>query len=339
MGSIYANASRVCIWLGELSRDALISMNMLLLLYFRDRLKDYPEQDNDILLRASLDLGDELIGLGVTMEDLGGFFNVVDVLLTYPSDSDIDLENCLKSLSSEQPILRPDHPIWPALLTFFNHPWYSRIWTLQEIYLAQEAYVLGGHLPIPWDHLSKMRSLLLSSRCINTVYSGTSAKKVGFGNVVGHILELQTSFKLDGNSWGLRMLLLGLVRRHARVEKDYIYGILGIVDDSVRQRIPIDYSTSTPTATVFAQATRLACEVDKRPERYWNDLKMTYKSRRRKLDGLPSWCPDFSNSERDDDIRTCDVQPFISETVADTYQPYAWMEFPVGTNTLITLGF
>ena len=358
MGSIYANASMVCIWLGEPSKDALLAMTILQGLmchsqilatkhdFKGEALEIYvstcPEEGIDGLQSTAKELQDELFELGFGVDDLDGLVNVYNTLLFYPDDSRIDLENRLKSLSSELPILNPEHRIWSVLLTFFNHPWFSRIWTLQELLLAQEAYVMSGHTVIPWAHYRNVRSLLLLERCVGSVYSNSSVRELGFKNLLGEHNEFRTSSRLDRSSWRLDKLLLGLVRRHARVEKDYIYGILGIVDDSIRRQIPIDYSPFTPTATVFAQATRLACEMcemDEAPTDYWNILMMAHASRKRKIEMLPSWCPDFSNGEVDDDIVTCDSRPLISDTVAKTYKSYAWMEFPVGTNLLIIPGF
>ena len=339
MRSIYRNAAMVCIWLGEPSRDALTSMTILQWLKSRDQIKTHPGEQNDKVLELLKNLEDVLNEVGVERVDLLGLLNVLDVLATHPSDDIFALKDHIESLSSERPILRRDHSIWSALLTFFLHPWFSRIWTLQEIYLAQEACVMIGPFAIPWEYYSKVRSLLLSARCLQSVYSEKNAKTAGFGNIMLHTLEMQTSSRLDGQSLRLDVLLCGLTMRHARVEKDYIYGILGILDDNVRQRMPIDYSTSTSTATVYAQATRVACEIAKDPTSYWSALMAFYGNRKRKIDGLPSWCPDFCNTGKEDDVLTYESGPEISETVSETYKPYAWMEFPDTTNTLVVSGF
>ena len=337
MGSIYANASVVCIWLGELSRDGLLSMTILQVLI------DENEADPEESFSGQLErLEEDLIGLGIEKDEIMGFVSVMYVLLKYPYGSDVSLDSRFESFSSEHPelqLLKYDHPIWSALLTFFAHPWFSRIWTFQEIYFAREAYVLGGQLSFLWLPLSKVRSRLLSTRCILSIYSGESARKAGVGNVMGGALEMQASSKLDRYTWNLDRALLGLIRRHARLEKDYIYGFLGVVNEDIRRRIPIDYSTSTPTTTVFAQAVRLACEIAEEPISYWNELMSAYKGRKKNIEGLPSWCPDFSNPEMKDDVTTYETGPVISETVFETYKPYAWMEFPTGTEALIIPGF
>ena len=215
MGSIYRNAAIVCIWLGEPSPDAWTSMTILQWLKCRDQIKNFPGEQNDKVLELLKNLEDELNGVGVERVNLPGLFNVIDVLATHPSDSATDLVDRLKSLRSERPILRRDHSMWSALLTFFVHPWFFRIWTLQEIYWAQEACVMSGPLSIPWEHYSKVRSLLLSERCLQSVYSGKSVIIAGFSNTMGTAFELQTSSMLDGKSLRLGMLLAGLIKRHA----------------------------------------------------------------------------------------------------------------------------
>lgn len=373
IGHIYANASMVCIWLGEPSRDALIAMTILQLLLCNNQIMTtcsditfiggeiYTKTCSDktgleIAQRNAIKFEQELFELGFGVDDLQGLVNVYNALVYHPGDKPnfetTNLQNRLKSLSLEQPILKPDHPIWSILLTFFSHPWFSRVWTLQEGLLAKEGYVMSGHNVIPWDHYRNVRLVLLSERCIHHVYSAKMARDLGLDVLLGEryefhpksrvngVYEFHSSDRLVAGSWHLNKLLLGLVRRHARVEKDYIYGILGIVNEGVRQQIDIDYSSSTSTATVFAQATRLACEMDEDPTRYWNELIMVYYGTRKpKVEGLPSWCPDFSNAGMNDDAITCLAGPHISKTVGKKYKSYARLEFSLGINTLIVSGF
>ena len=71
--------------------------------------------------------------------------------------------------------------------------------------------------------------------------------------------------------------------------KDHIYGLLGLVDDRIEQRIAIEYSADD--AAVFVQAFLLI--IDHEPfllPRFWERYSDTHVTTR----DLPSWCPDFS---------------------------------------------
>lgn len=342
MRNIYTNAFMVCIWLGDSSREALISMAILSYVECHSKLYEARETVQDAA-GLTEELENNLAGLGVHSEDLQGLLNVINELMRHPStNNDINdrmaLQGRLESLSSGQHILKPDHPLWSTLLTFFNHPWFSRIWTLQEIYLAREAHVFCGRLTIAWSRYNEFRSLLLDTRCPGFVYSGKSAKKARFSSVLSYLVE--TKILNRDRNWGdLSTLLMGSGGRHAFIDKDYIYGTLGILEDSTRQKIPIDYSPSTSTAKVYAEATRLACESYKDPSSYWNLLLSVHRKRPKKVEQLPSWCPDFSNAKLDDDFRDTTGRPVISDSVYEKHKLFTGMEFPTGTDTMVIRGF
>src|SRR6266516_3748435 len=46
-----------------------------------------------------------------------------------------------------------DSPSWLALIELFNHPWFSRVWVIQEVAVASKVRLIYGGWVIHWDML------------------------------------------------------------------------------------------------------------------------------------------------------------------------------------------
>lgn len=90
-------------------------------------------------------------------------------------------------------------------------------------------------------------------------------------------------------------LLLILNGRTSKDKRDFVYGILGLVRNTVRSRIKVDY-LYLKTADVFVQAITLLFELDNSLSWYWYLIAFLKRSQS-SIEGLPSWCPDFSNPQ------------------------------------------
>jgi hypothetical protein len=93
----------------------------------------------------------------------------------------------------------------------------------------------------------------------------------------------------DRDQLGLCEALLTLLDRDATIKKDYIFGLLGFVDDEVKSCIDIDYSKTD--ADVFLNAMRVA--VKEYPSHLMT-LWATYDHVPRVTPDLPSWVVDFA---------------------------------------------
>ena len=44
-------------------------------------------------------------------------------------------------------------PRWLAFIELLNHPWFDRVWVVQEVALASQIAVIYGDMRIPWETL------------------------------------------------------------------------------------------------------------------------------------------------------------------------------------------
>ena len=62
---------------------------------------------------------------------------------------------------SKQPLSNISPLFWSFLAEFFDNPWFSRIWVIQEVAESQSARVLYGDQEIPWRNIVRLAQWLL----------------------------------------------------------------------------------------------------------------------------------------------------------------------------------
>jgi hypothetical protein len=140
MRLIYQRATRVLIWLGEGDQNSDLAMNVL------ERLGGTKK---------------EVSGFTLEMSDWQGpQFEPSDGLNSqygFPNNRRNDeLEKYLNSLNLMDPADLVETE-WAALDEFFNkHPWWTRVWVIQEVANAQSAKIYCGTKSMDWESLNNV---------------------------------------------------------------------------------------------------------------------------------------------------------------------------------------
>lgn len=121
-----------------------------------------------------------------------------------------------------------------ALLHLFRHPYWTRLWVVQEIMLAKKLFVLCGNSLHAWERFSEffnsLRALSLSSS--NASWQGTvdsillSPANTLFGNRYTWI-SLRTN-----HAYRLRDLLTMWAMQKCQDPRDMIFGLLGLTEST-----------------------------------------------------------------------------------------------------------
>jgi hypothetical protein len=154
--------------------------------------------------------------------------------------------------------------------------YFNRMWTLQEVCVAQMANVSlqRGTLSMELDDFTRSIYYLRSTFNIST----PSLEKITQLTMIG----LHFS---DGRRLSLRDLLFQARGRESEDPRDKIYALHGLMKDDMNPLLQPDYSK--PAAEVFANAARHLIAVEKSL-----DILCGHQLQPR-LEGLPSWVPDF----------------------------------------------
>ncbi|MCJ1314081.1 hypothetical protein MMC25_007761 [Agyrium rufum] len=199
-----------------------------------------------------------------------------------------------------------ESPIWVALRTILTHPWWSRLWTLQEVVITKSGefepkpnkppitirYVLYGDLTIPWATLGSFARA--ARRCIleDWMISGNQYISVDDKQFFDCIDEVHTCKGSDAyDSWGLRpsALFLGSRRRLATVPADMVIGISGMLDQSSIRELNLD--STEPTAKIFLSFGQYYIRQEP------IECLLNHTAVRQRNPDLPSWCPNFASKE------------------------------------------
>jgi hypothetical protein len=160
---------------------------------------------------------------------------------------------------------------WKAIL---QTPYFSRVWVIQEVLLSKTASVTFGR------HTKHLEELLLN---LKTLPSSIEADLSG--NWVEHF----------GSRKGDKSLFSLLVAtRNCRCGdlRDRVYGLMGLIDEEEREKLPVDYSISVQQLYVGLAMYWLTSG-----EGHWQPRRsevLGYALLPKVTPFLPSWAPDWA---------------------------------------------
>ncbi|KAM7195817.1 Heterokaryon incompatibility protein (HET) domain containing protein [Rhypophila sp. PSN 637] len=168
-------------------------------------------------------------------------------------------------------------------------PWFSRMWVLQEVALAQSVTLVGGHQTLPWEIFEKamlVRALVATQ--------DRRLRKVMFRHLdhgVLKVVELRMAV-VGGRQDRSILTLMNQFRGHkATKAADKIYAILSLTDtDKDDIGLRVDYSL--PTAALY---TDLAKGIVLKASAGGLDLLSVPRVNSKLVTEMPSWVPDWSH--------------------------------------------
>jgi hypothetical protein len=198
------------------------------------------------------------------------------------------------------PIITPGVSFVGDVLTL---PWFHRMWTVQELVVAQDGLLMCGQKHMPWyrflDGLAALKDLEELAAIENN--AALSFKGVWLnGGALYHQIDLYRRLRgmirhtdeirsAPGEQPVCCMILQSPRQRLATDPRDKIYGVYGILEEMGIKDLPlIDYNNSV--RQVYTEMTR-ACIVLDQSLRLLNEISAFPTTA-----GLPSWVPDWADS-------------------------------------------
>lgn len=192
---------------------------------------------------------------------------------------------------------------WNALLRLLQHPWFSRVWVVQEVALSEKVFVKYGDETIEWDVLAEALAMLHRSRnfrlwleCTHNVQL-RHIQNTSMYNVI-RIDKLRESLhpksQYDRVHWPtVPRLLSESFYFRATNPRDQIFGLMALCQEP----LDVDYSVSVEDTFIYAAKALLhqgsvgilfhAGGVGNRPEI---------------IPGLPTWVPDWRGAPQYDPL-------------------------------------
>ncbi len=286
MKDIYRKAQQVLIWLGEEREDTAQAWDFFDVLELGF---------NSRFERCERDLNDTSKWLGPGMNPLG------------------------KDLAP------PEAPIWGTIQALLESPWFSRIWTYQEVMVATKAVLHCGSHNMHWERFVKL---------IGWIHiCGRSASIHYWDNNPLLLWDAQTVYQNEKASQSrLRGLSTALIRtrnRDATDPRDKIYALFGLLPEGsgvMGQELYPDYSLPSHDAYIAIAKWCLIME---------QDLMILSAARpRREGSDLPSWVPDWECKDSVSLLVGRRTDGFRSFKASGTSRPFSKMGPADPINTL-----
>ncbi|KAI9696519.1 MAG: hypothetical protein M1820_008147 [Bogoriella megaspora] len=167
-------------------------------------------------------------------------------------------------------------PDWQALEALYLRKIFSRVWCIQEIAVAQKATIICGGISAPWDHL-------IGSLKILDTFKLFYQTRIADRGLLG-----LAEPRLSSTSTTLQDIIRFAWSWEATDPRDKIYALLGLASDRADSGIVPDYTSSV--AALYKKVTIYHLQ------KYgFEFLELAGDTSLRRVDRLPSWCPDWSN--------------------------------------------
>ncbi|KAK4965330.1 hypothetical protein LTR42_012084 [Elasticomyces elasticus] len=286
MHRIYRSAVEVIVWLGEEADGS--SWAMMLLQWLKDSC--FPLSGYHGLGRGRRSI-QKLLETRMTsrLERYNGF---VSHNLPQTARNLQPVQSAHEVLVATFPA---DHDLWTACDRLMTRAWFSRVWTYQEIHLARQAIVLCGDEHADWDAVCLWRSRCFAPFRTWYIYPWLFAP-------IWRAFPLQRGPSWTNSHSGaedhiakrtLQDLLVQTDDLYARDKRDYLYGFLGLLDETTRATVPVDYNLSP--SDVFTSTVRLASSAPNGIDFWCHLIELYGVAQSSDMADLPSWCPDLSN--------------------------------------------
>ncbi|KAI1390137.1 heterokaryon incompatibility protein-domain-containing protein [Hypoxylon trugodes] len=194
-------------------------------------------------------------------------------------------------------------PEYQILGSFFNLPWFHRVWIVQEAVMAREAKICIGNWELEWKPFADAVQVLDAGDFWHTFQvqlriTGLLRENSSPGLSIQAALYPCQIRRYPGHRQNLLPLLERARTRKATLPSDYVFAVLGMANDVANpigdSGILIDVTYSKPAAQVFRDATWFIIlnHATLRP------LAMAEYSENRSVPNCPSWVPIWSEPRR-----------------------------------------
>jgi len=175
-----------------------------------------------------------------------------------------------------------------VLSDLFSRPWFTRMWTIQELALSSKATIICGQSEIEWEDL--FNGVYFMSHLEQT-FSGSNSNESQFASslkIYGQLRSLIHEVGYTLSDTKISHILTLVHPYNCSYPHDKMYALCGYLTKlGVEELPPVSYNL--PPAKVYAEFTKKAMLWD-------NSLDLLYAlGTPRTLADLPSWSPDWGS--------------------------------------------
>lgn len=183
-------------------------------------------------------------------------------------------------------------PTWAALGRIFSQRWFTRLWILQEVVLAQHLLIAHGNRQINWTSITKLSTSLRRANLIGLL-GGKNPTIIS--EIKKSFLAIDTfriaKIMVEKNHPSLLQFVAIARDKNVTHPADRIYGLLGLINPNIASQIEVDYSAAWWDVYIQYGKFQLRSEPSL--------LLLSMAASKDRPRELPSWCPNFNSSPMD----------------------------------------
>ncbi|KAM5358865.1 hypothetical protein ACJZ2D_014924 [Fusarium nematophilum] len=232
---------------------------------------------------------------GCVGDDLDGSHLAIETLLQIrtqelePDKWPSDLPSIPLSWAGRR-IPPPKSPVWDSIDAFFARDWFKRVWITQEIVLASDVMVVCGLQRARWSHL--IQGLEVSLREAQALVENSKLEPGSILQTTGPAFALAKTRKLYSEGPLKRkhdLLTLFELFSHTRatLERDKMFGLLGLAADADETTLTPDYESSFEAVVRRFAATFVS---------RGSTMSLLYRSGDSKSYDFSSWIPAWTRN-------------------------------------------
>lgn len=215
-------------------------------------------------------------------------------------------------------------PIWRTVLQLISHPWYRRVWVVQEAALAKEIKGLCGSFEIEWEVLGDavmgsyyLADFLNENEDLDQILpSGGLSRNRCVSLIRWRVHAPDPIISQESTSSRLLGILTHMLKQDCSDPRDRVLGVLGLFGDEVPEEFI--FEDKTGFVEMYTRFFRfLFTSVDSTDRWLWFVFSLATFSDR--VDGLPSWCPNLHHEFKKQGLDS--VEPFSIPVIGYTQQP------------------
>jgi hypothetical protein len=190
--------------------------------------------------------------------------------------------------------------VWATLIVLLKHPWFERVWVIQEVALATSIRLMYCGIEISWQHFADAIIAISQHFSLAAMLESTEKFQIMQLDLSGLVnaatmIELRDRVR-TGQSLSFSSVMFESYKFKATDPRDRVFGIQGICSIHDQSLLP-DYSKSLQQVYIDAARYFLTQE---EPLRLLCFAGVGYSAlqdeQKNVLGNLPSWVPDWSRT-------------------------------------------
>ena len=210
---------------------------------------------------------------------------------------------------------------WVEFVKFLNHPWFTRVWVVQETAVASNLQIVYGGWYIGWDAMEQLSDIFANVDMISFLQMTQDGNRALINlRCLGSMVNMRRNTQLFEKLGELRSLLLEIpeilppqlhqtlatLRKKSTIglllsecsmfkatdPRDKVFALLGITTDESQKIIKPDYSKSVSIQNVYLETARYIFSCNDDPLCVLSYAGIGYQNR---MTGLQSWVPDWTH--------------------------------------------